>query len=47
MITGSQFGGWTFADTATTAAPSFTASLTAGTLSLTGPQGQSTTAPLP
>lgn len=47
LSTGATFGGWTFADTGQTAAPTFSALLTAGTLVLTAPGGQTRSATVP
>lgn len=47
LSTGATFGGWTFADTGQTAAPTFSAQVTAGTLVLTAPGGQTRSAPVP
>jgi hypothetical protein len=47
LSTGASFGGWTFADSGQTAAPTFSARLTAGTLVLTAPGGQTRSAQVP
>lgn len=47
LLPGAVFGGWNFADGNPTAAPTFTARVTGGTLLLTGPNGQATSAVVP
>jgi hypothetical protein len=47
LVPGAGFGGWNFADGSPTAAPTFTARVTGGTLLLTGPNGQTSNATVP
>lgn len=47
LLPGATFGGWTFADQAQAAAPTFTANLASGRLVLTGPSGQGTSFEVP